>query len=160
MTAIDHSLDAPASPDAGPLAAATARVTRLADSPVFRITAGDSNRFVMLVDPHEVPAGYVSVVEIFDVGGRTPPNTHRLAWESFYVLYGEGVAIAGGQRLPLARGDSLRVPPGIAHVIENTGRSRLYCLTTMVPDEDFAALIRGGLPERLDAEDLAVLGER
>lgn len=135
-----------------------ARAQPLARCPVFRIAAGDSNRFVMLVDPHEVPAGYVSVVEIFDVGGRTPPNTHRHAWESFYVLHGEGVAVAGGQRLPLARGDSLQVPPGIEHVIENTGRSRLYCLTTMVPDEDFAALIRGGIPDRLDAEDLAVLG--
>lgn len=158
VSAIDRSPDAPASTDGGPLAAPTARVTRLSDCPVFRICAGDSNRFVMLVDPLADPAGYVSVVEIFDVGGRTPPNTHRRAWESFYVLHGEGVAIAGGQRLPLARGDSLRVPPGVEHVIENTGRSRLYCLTTMVPDEDFAALIRGGLADRLDDEDLAVLG--
>jgi len=137
-----------------------ARVQPLARCPVYRIAAGDSNRFVLLVDPLAEPAGYVCVVEIFDVGGRTPPNTHRRAWESFYVLHGEGVAVAGGQRLPIARGDTLRVPPGVEHVIENTGPGRLYCLTTMVPDEDFAALIRGGLPERLDAEDLAVLGER
>lgn len=131
---------------------------RLADCPVYRISPTDSNRFVMLIDPHEAASGYVSVVEIFDVGGRTPPNTHRRAWESFYVLYGQGLAVAGGKRLPLVRGDSLRVPPGVEHVIENTGPTRLYCLTTMVPDEDFAALIRGGVADRLDAEDLAVLG--
>jgi len=34
---------------------------------------------------------------------------------------------------------------------------RLYCLTTMVPDEDFAALIRAGVPDALDAEDRRVL---
>lgn len=135
-----------------------ARVQPLARCPVYRIAAGDSNRFVLLVDPLAEPTGYVCVVEIFDVGGRTPPNTHRRAWESFHVLHGEGVAVAGGQRLPIARGDTLRVPPGVEHVIENTGPGRLYCLTTMVPDEDFAALIRGGLPEQLDAADLAVLG--
>jgi hypothetical protein len=42
-------------------------------------------------------------------------------------------------------------------VVENTGRTRLYCLTTMVPNEGFAELIRAGVPDRLDAEDLAVL---
>ena len=143
-----------------PAAAPTyvARVQSLARCPVYRIAAGDTNRFVLLVDPIAEPTGHVCVVEIFDVGGRTPPNTHRHAWESFYVLHGEGVAVAGGQRLPLIRGDTLRVPPGVEHVIENTGATRLYCLTTMVPDEDSAALIRAGIPERLDAEDLAVLG--
>ena len=39
----------------------------------------------------------------------------------------------------------------------NTGGTRLYCLTTMVPDEDFAALITAGVPDVLDAADLAVL---
>ena len=38
------------------------------------------------------------------------------------------------------------------------GSLRLYCLTIMVPDEDFAKLITSGAPDALDAEDLAVLG--
>ena len=42
--------------------------------------------------------------------------------------------------------------------MRNTGPTRLYCLTTMVPDEDFAKLITSGVPDVLDAEDLAVLG--
>lgn len=47
--------------------------------------------------------------------------------------------------------------PGTEHVVENPGPGKLYCLTTMVPDEEFAALIRNGTPVELDAEDLAVL---
>jgi hypothetical protein len=49
------------------------------------------------------------------------------------------------------------VPPGTEHVIANTGPGRLYCLTLMVPDEDFAVLIRNGTRVPLDAEDIAVL---
>jgi hypothetical protein len=43
------------------------------------------------------------------------------------------------------------------HVIENTGEGRLYALCIMVPNEDFAELIRSGTPAELDAEDMAVL---
>jgi mannose-6-phosphate isomerase-like protein (cupin superfamily) len=50
------------------------------------------------------------------------------------------------------------LPPGTEHVVENTGPGKLYCLTLMVPDEDFAALIRSGQPVALDDEDRAVLG--
>jgi mannose-6-phosphate isomerase-like protein (cupin superfamily) len=131
-------------------------VRRLVDYPVFRVK-GASNRFVLVVNPFEKPLDYVTIIEIFDVGGRTPPNTHQFAWESFFVLYGEGTAQVAGQRIPLSRGDSLLLTPGTEHVIENTGRSRLYCMTTMVPDENFAALILSGLPDHLDAEDIAIL---
>ena len=49
------------------------------------------------------------------------------------------------------------MPPNGVHVLENTGPSRLYTLCIMVPNEDFAELIRSGTPVALDAEDLAVL---
>lgn len=52
------------------------------------------------------------------------------------------------------------MPPNGIHVIENTGPSRLYALCIMVPNEDFAELIRSGIPVELDDEDLAVLGRR
>jgi mannose-6-phosphate isomerase-like protein (cupin superfamily) len=124
---------------------------------VFRIKASDSNKFALIADPVESGTGFVSVVEIFDVGGRTPPNAHAAADELFYVLHGEGVALCDGRRLPLRKGDSLLVRAGVQHVVENTGTGRLYCLTTMVPDESFAALIRAGVPDVLDEQDLAVL---
>jgi hypothetical protein len=43
-------------------------------------------------------------------------------------------------------------------VVKNTGTTCLYCVTSMVPDEAFAALIRAGVPDRLDEQDLRALG--
>lgn len=127
------------------------------DYQVFRIKAADTNKFALIADPHQERTSFVTVVEIFDVGGATPPNAHVAADELFYVLHGEGIAVCDGKRLPIRKGDSFLVRAGAEHVVENTGAARLYCLTTMVPDEAFAALIRGGVPDRLDEADLAVL---
>jgi len=123
----------------------------------FRIAPGDTNRLALVFDPIRDRAGFVCAVEIFDVGGRTPPNVHHRAQEMFFVLKGEGVCHCAGNAVALRQGDSLMLPPGETHEIENTGPGRLYCLTVMVPDEDFAALIRGGTPAALDEEDLAVI---
>jgi mannose-6-phosphate isomerase-like protein (cupin superfamily) len=124
---------------------------------VFRIKASDTNKFAVIADPLESGTSFITVVEIFDVGGKTPPNSHAAADELFYVLHGEGVALCGDARLPIRKGDSFLVRAGVEHVVENTGRTRLYCLTTMVPNEAFAELIRAGVPDALDDEDLAVL---
>ncbi|MEM7648895.1 MAG: cupin domain-containing protein, partial [Cyanobacteria bacterium P01_A01_bin.70] len=39
-------------------------------------------------------------------------------------------------------------------------RDRLYMLCIMVPNEDFAELIRNGVPDQLDEEDLRVLSRQ
>ena len=44
------------------------------------------------------------------------------------------------------KGDTLVLPPGTEHVVENTGPDRLYCLTVMVPNEGF----RRDDPRRVD----------
>ena len=123
----------------------------------FRIAEGDRNYFACLADPVAEGAPFVMVVEIYEPGGATPPNTHAAAWEHFYILKGEGRGICDGRSVDLGPGSTLLIPPGREHVVENTGPGKLYALTTMVPDEGFAALIRGGIPVALDGEDLAVL---
>jgi mannose-6-phosphate isomerase-like protein (cupin superfamily) len=123
----------------------------------YRIAPGDTNRLVLVFDPIGEQANFVFAIEIFDVGGRTPPNVHHRAQEMFYVLSGEGVAHCGARSQRLRQGDSLLLPPGTTHQIENTGKSRLYCLTFMTPNEDFAELIRGGATVPLDEEDWRVL---
>lgn len=135
-------------------------VKRAADLRGFRIAPGDSNYFACLLDPIADGAGFTLVVEIFAPGGATPPNTHRAAQEAFFVLRGKGRARAGETWQDIGPGDTLMLPPGVEHVVENTGPGKLYCLTLMVPDEDFAALIRNGTPVELDAEDRAVLAGR
>ena len=123
----------------------------------FKIKVSDSNYFVFTADPLADRVGFVQVIEVFEVGGATPPNRHARADEIFYVLHGEGVALCNGARLQVGKGDSFLVRAGHEHLVENTGVSRLYCLTTMVPDEDFAVLIREGQPWPLDDADRRVL---
>jgi len=96
-------------------------------------------------------------VEIFDVGGKTPPNQHAVGQEMFFILRGEGLATCDGVDTKVSAGDSLLLKPGTLHALENTGPGRLYCLTLMVPDDRFSALIRSGVRAELDAEDIAVL---
>jgi mannose-6-phosphate isomerase-like protein (cupin superfamily) len=123
----------------------------------YRISPGDSNRLVLVFDPIGEQANFVFAIEIFDRGGKTPPNAHPKAQEMFFVLKGEGIALCGGKQVPLRRGDSLLLPPATEHVIENTGPGRLYCMTLMVPNDDFAELIRSGEEVAIDEEDWDVL---
>jgi Mannose-6-phosphate isomerase len=127
-----------------------------ADSlPVYKISPKDTNKFVLLCDGDFYP--FMNCVEIFDVGGKTPPNVHKAAFEHFYVLHGTGIAIVGDKRIPISAGAHLVVSPGFNHQVENTGDSRLYVLTTMIPDENFSRLIKSGIPASLDEEDLHIL---
>lgn len=128
------------------------------DYQAYRISPHDTNRLAIVFDPAIANTSLTCCVEIFDVGGKTPPNRHQLAVEMFFILKGKGMASCDGKKIPIKTGDSLLVPPTGTHVIENTGTSRLYTLTIMVPNEDFAELIRSGIPVELDAEDMAVLG--
>ncbi len=128
------------------------------DYQVYRISPCDTNRLAIIFDTANANTSLTCCVEIFDVGGQTPPNRHQWAVEMFFILKGEGVATCDGKQVSIKAGDSLLVPPTGTHLIKNTGSSRLYTLTIMVPNEDFSELIRSGIPVALDAEDLAVLG--
>ncbi|BAY83359.1 TonB box-like protein [Calothrix parasitica NIES-267] len=130
------------------------------DYQAYRISPGDSNRLAIVFDPAIANSSLTCCVEIFDVGGKTPPNRHSLALEMFFVLKGEGKATCDGKTINIKAGDSLLVPATGTHLIENIGLGRLYTLTIMVPNEDFAELIRSGTPVELDEEDMAVLGRQ
>lgn len=132
-------------------------IRSLKDYQVFRISPDDSNRLAIIFDTASANTSLTCCVEIFDVGGKTPPNRHQWAVEMFFVLKGEATAICDGKNVPIKAGDSLLVPPTGTHMIKNTGATRLYTLTIMVPNEDFSELIRSGIPEELDEEDMLVL---
>lgn len=130
----------------------------LATAKAFRIAPSDTNYFAILFDPHKDKCEPIFVIEIFNVGGATPPNSHSHAHEFFYVLHGEGIARCGGASRPIRKGDALLLRPGAEHVVENTGAGKLYTLTVMTPNEGFSELIRAGERVTLDAGDLSVLG--
>jgi mannose-6-phosphate isomerase-like protein (cupin superfamily) len=127
------------------------------DYQAYRISPQDTNRLAIVFDPMVANMSLTYCVEIFDVGGKTPPNRHQWAVEMFFVLKGEGIASCDGKTVEIRSGDSILVPPTGTHVVENTGSGRLYALCIMVPNEDFAELIRSGTPVELDEEDWAVL---
>lgn len=129
----------------------------LLDCPAWRISPSDSNVLAIVFDPRDEGCDLVAVLEIFEVGGRTPPNQHAVASEFFFVLHGQGRACTNGEWTTLARGDALMVRRGVEHVIENTGPDRLYCLTVMAPDEGFSDLIRSGTPVTLDPVDRRII---
>jgi mannose-6-phosphate isomerase-like protein (cupin superfamily) len=132
---------------------------RAGDCRVSRISPADTNKFVMTVDPVADKSPFLSVVEIFEAGGKTPLHHHEQAHEMFYVLSGRGRAVCGGRTYDMAKGDTLVLPPGMEHVVENVGTDRLYCLTVMVPNEGLAELIRAGATMALDAADRAIVSE-
>ncbi|WP_158780898.1 cupin domain-containing protein [Pantoea sp. BAV 3049] len=133
------------------------RLTNPAEAQVFRISPQDTNYFAVLFDKQQDGIENIFVVEIFTVGGATPPNEHAHAHEFFFVLHGEGIARCNGDEVTIRQGDALLLHPGNEHLIKNTGKSKLYTLTVMTPNEGFAELIRGGQPVTLDEEDLRVL---
>ncbi|MBD2725929.1 cupin domain-containing protein [Nostoc sp. FACHB-892] len=128
------------------------------DYQVYRISPNDSNRLAIIFDSTNANTSLTCCIEIFDIGGQTPPNRHQWAVEMFFVLKGEAIAMCDGKSAAIKAGDSLLVPPTGTHLIKNTGSTRLYTLTVMVPNEDFSELIRSGIPTELDEEDMAVLG--
>jgi mannose-6-phosphate isomerase-like protein (cupin superfamily) len=127
------------------------------DYAVYRISQGDSNRLAIIFDTATADESLTVCVEIFDPYGKTPPNRHNFAVEMFFILKGEGLGICDGKTIPLQAGDSLLVRPTGIHEIRNIGANRLYALCFMVPNENFSELIRSGIPEELDEEDLQVL---
>jgi mannose-6-phosphate isomerase-like protein (cupin superfamily) len=130
---------------------------RGAEVQAFRISPDDSNYFACLLDPLADGVSFTLVVEIFEPGGKTPPNTHAIAEEAFFVLAGSGRAVADGTMRDIGPGDVLVLRPGTEHVVENTGAGKLYCLTMMTPNEGFAELIRAGTPVMLTEADRAII---
>ena len=130
---------------------------RAADLQAFRIAPNDSNYFACMLDPLADGVSFTLVVEIFEPGGKTPPNSHAIAQEAFFVMAGSGRAYCDGESREIGAGDVLVLRPGTEHVVENTGPSKLYCLTMMTPNEGFAELIRGGTPVELSDEDRRII---
>ena len=123
----------------------------------FKIAPDDTNYFACIADPIDEGVDFTILVEIYQPGGATPPNTHTAAHEFFYILEGTGKGFCDGVEVDLAPGSTLLLPPGKEHIVQNTGPGKLYALCVMVPNEAFAEMIHNGTPVALDEDDIAVL---
>jgi len=71
---------------------------------------------------------------------RLPPATaetahrHHRAHQIFYVLAGAVTIRLPGQSVTALPGDAVDVPPGVAHLVENSGAEDLRLLLFSAPD--------------------------
>ena len=70
----------------------------------FRISPGDTNKLAIVFDTATADMSLTVCVEIFDVGGKTPPNRHQMAVEMFFILKGEGQATCDGKTVLIGAG--------------------------------------------------------
>lgn len=123
----------------------------------FRISPGDTVRLAVLHHPTSLYDVSV-VLEVWDIGGSQPWNSHPCSVETFFFLHGSGTAYCDEQVTGVEAGQLLVLPARSKHRIVNDGSSRLFAITTMTPDDGFAALIERGEPAVFDPSELAVFG--
>lgn len=122
------------------------------------INPGDTVKLAMLRGPDEVHD--VSVfLEIWQPGGKQRPNSHSKSVETFLFLRGTGRAYCDEFELDVRAGQLLVLPAGSLHRIESSTQDKLYAITTMAPDDGFAALVNRGETAPLDDEERAVLAQ-
>ncbi len=66
-------------------------------------------------------------------GGATLFHRHHRSEEIYHITGGEGVMTLGDERFPLRVGDSVRIPPGTPHRVENPGSEPLVILCCCTP---------------------------
>ena len=133
---------------------------RMADLETFKISDKDTNYFAMIADPIRDQVPFSIFLEIFEPGGKTPWHRHGHAHEMFFVLSGEAKSFCDGMEVQVKAGESFIVRPGHEHEVINVGQDKLYCLTVMLPNENFAELVRSGFRVPLTADDIATIKGR
>ena len=66
-------------------------------------------------------------------GARTALHRHRLTEEIYHFTAGRGVMTLGDVRFAVHAGDTVCIPPGTAHCVENTGADELKILCACAP---------------------------
>jgi mannose-6-phosphate isomerase-like protein (cupin superfamily) len=128
---------------------------RIADLETFKISEKETNYFAMIADPIRDQVPFSIFLEIFEPGGKTPWHRRGHAHEMFFVLSGEAKSVCDGMEVHVKAGESFIMRPGHEHEVINVGQDKLYCLTVMLPNEDFAELVRSGFRVALTADDIS-----
>lgn len=130
----------PGLPDNAPASADVAESVRpsLHESEEEVIAAGDDESrdlmdryFKLMVDPRH-GAHYVTQFIGFIERSKAPPHVHTYD-EVVYVLGGAGVVHIGDGSHPIEAGDSIYLPPGAVHCLENAGDDPLAVLGVFCP---------------------------
>jgi mannose-6-phosphate isomerase-like protein (cupin superfamily) len=66
-------------------------------------------------------------------GARTELHRHGVTEEIYHFTQGRGVMTLAGERFEVNAGDTVCIPPGTAHCVENTGDGPLRILCACAP---------------------------
>ena len=66
-------------------------------------------------------------------GEATALHRHRQSEELYHIVAGRGLMQLGNERFEVAAGDTVCIPPGVAHCIDNTGDTELRLLCCCSP---------------------------
>ena len=82
---------------------------------------------------------------VVPAGATTLLHRHRLTEEIYHFTQGQGRMRVGGHVFEVAAGDTVCIPPGAAHNLENTGsiEMQLLCACTPAYSHDDTELLDG-----------------
>lgn len=66
-------------------------------------------------------------------GERTLRHRHLASEEIYHIVSGSGMMDLGGRRFAVIPGDTVLIPPGTPHHLENTGEGELTVLCCCAP---------------------------
>ncbi len=112
---------------------------------------GGRSVFRILLDEQSVGAKqFALLVNEFDPGLTSTAHKHDAEEHAFYVISGAGIMSIEGEKIPVAPGDAVFVPPGKMHQISSTGDAPLkYVVLYSPPGPNLALREKGayGLAE-------------
>lgn len=94
----------------------------------------DGSEIRELMHPGTPASGRQSLAEaILQPGQKTFLHRHGVTEELYHVTRGEGRMTLGTEVFAIAAGDTVRIPPGAPHCVENTGHAPLRILCCCFP---------------------------
>ncbi|MCG6887200.1 MAG: cupin domain-containing protein [Proteobacteria bacterium] len=108
------------------------RLTRLQDTDSYQTRDGSKIRELMHPAQHGNQQQSLAEAVIL-VGQKTRVHHHKQSEELYHITHGTGCMTLGEEQFAVQPGDTICIPPGMAHCIENTGSEALHILCMCAP---------------------------
>jgi mannose-6-phosphate isomerase-like protein (cupin superfamily) len=108
------------------------QTTHYPDIPAYETRDGSQIRELMHPSLHAVQNQSLAEAQVFP-GQKTILHRHHLTEELYHITAGTGIMTLGEEQFRVQTGDTVSIPPGTAHCIENDGQSDLFLLCCCSP---------------------------
>ena len=109
-------------------------IAKTATGDVLPYITKDGSEIRELLHPSSHAVRNQSLAEaIVPPGTKTLLHRHRTSEEIYHVNSGQGLMTLAGETFTIAAGDSIPIPPGTPHCVENTGTTPLRILCCCAP---------------------------